>query len=57
MSFFFEETKSEFDNRWDAKLISLKDDVDIRIESLKIQLDALRDEFHKEIDNQFKELL
>ena len=57
LNLFLKETKSEFDYRWNTKVAFLKDDVDLRIESLKTQLDDLRDEMHKEIDNQFKDLM
>ena len=42
--------------KWWERIFNLKDDIDLRIESLKYNLEKIRENLHSEIDDKFDEL-
>jgi len=44
------------EDQFDDEALRAKDDIDVRIESLKAELDNFRDKLHEDIDNKKKDL-
>ena len=54
--FLPKESTKDIEYRFDDEALRAKDDVDVRIESLKAELDKFRDKLHKDIDNKKKDM-